>query len=69
MDAVGKQLTRAQSTYDDAMKQLSTGRGNIITSVEKLRTLGAKASKSMSLANMPEDEDDVPVLESKAGLA
>lgn len=62
MDAIGKQLGKAQITYDDAMKQLSTGRGNIIGSVEKLRALGAKASKNHALTSQAEALDEFPSL-------
>ena len=47
MDAIGSQLGKVQKTYDGAMNKLSTGRGNIIGKTEKLKTLGAKAKKSM----------------------
>ena len=47
MDAIGNQLGKVQKTYDGAMNKLSTGRGNIIGKTEKLKTLGAKAKKSM----------------------
>lgn len=43
---VGKQIGTVQGTYESAMKKL-TGRGNLITRVEKLKKLGAKASKSL----------------------
>lgn len=69
MDAVGKQLDKAQTTYDSAMKQLSTGRGNLIGSAEKLKVLGAKASKSITLAydDMPEEETEKPRLSIASG--
>lgn len=43
---VGKQIGTVQGTYESAMKKL-TGRGNLITRVERLKKLGAKASKSI----------------------
>lgn len=43
---VGKQLGTVQNSYDTAMKKL-TGKGNLISRVEKLKKLGAKASKQI----------------------
>lgn len=43
---IGKQLGTVQGSYESAMKKL-TGRGNLISRVEKLKKLGAKASKSI----------------------
>ena len=44
---VGKKLHSIQDNYEDVMKKLSTGKGNLITSVEKIKKLGAKATKSL----------------------
>lgn len=45
--AVGKNLKTTKDNYDAAMNKLSEGRGNLVTSTEKLKKLGAKASKSV----------------------
>lgn len=37
-----------QNSFDDTFKKLSSGRGNIIFTIEKIRKLGAKATKSLS---------------------
>ncbi len=44
---IGKKLEGAKSGYEGAMNKLSSGRGNLITSVEKLKKLGAKTQKSI----------------------
>jgi DNA recombination protein RmuC len=44
---VGSKLIDSKNSYDDAMKKLSEGSGNLVSSVEKLKSLGAKASKSV----------------------
>jgi len=44
---VGSKLIDSKTSYDDAMKKLSEGSGNLVSSVEKLKSLGAKASKSI----------------------
>lgn len=58
---VGNKMKDAQSEYQNAMGKLVEGRGNIITSIEKLKKMGAKAKKSLpenilKRAMLPEDE-------------
>lgn len=43
---VGRQIGTVQGSYEKAMKKL-TGKGNLINRVEKLKILGAKASKQL----------------------
>lgn len=45
MQALGKRLEQAQSTYGDAMGKLTTGSGNLLRQVDMLKILGAKTSK------------------------
>jgi DNA recombination protein RmuC len=45
MVKVGTQLNSTKNTYEDAMKKLVTGRGNIINQAEKIREMGAKNTK------------------------
>jgi len=47
MENLGNQINKVQKTYDDAQNKLVDGRGNLITQVEKLKKLGAKASKAL----------------------
>jgi DNA recombination protein RmuC len=62
---VGKKLHSVQDNYDEVIKKLSTGRGNLITSVEKIKKLGAKTTKSLPqgiLDNADEEEEtEVPI--------
>ncbi len=44
---VGKKMDDAKDEYKGAMNKLFEGRGNIITSIEKLKKMGAKAKKSI----------------------
>lgn len=44
---LGKKIEDTQVAYDDTMKKLKSGKGNIIGRVEKLNKLGAKTKKSM----------------------
>ena len=47
MEKIGNNLRLTQNCYNDAMNKLSEGRGNLVHSTEKLKELGAKASKEM----------------------
>lgn len=46
---IGARLGQAQSAYDGAMAKLSTGRGNLLGQIDKLKELGAKTSKSLPI--------------------
>lgn len=43
--SVGDSLGAAQRTYEDAYKQLATGKGNFSKQVERLKEMGAKTVK------------------------
>ena len=45
LDAVGKALENAQKAHSDAKKKLFDGRGNLVGKAQKVKELGAKASK------------------------
>ncbi|MBP2832950.1 DNA recombination protein RmuC [Aquimarina sp. U1-2] len=47
LTGVGKRIDDAKKEYSAAMNKLVEGRGNLITSVEKLKKMGAKAKKSL----------------------
>lgn len=44
---VGKKIDETKNEYDSAFNKLSEGKGNLITSVQKLKEMGAKAKKSL----------------------
>jgi DNA recombination protein RmuC len=59
---VGKKLDAAKDSYEEAMKKVHDGRGNLIAGVEKMKQLGAKASKSIppvALNRALSDEDNL----------
>ncbi|OHX17625.1 recombinase RmuC [Chromobacterium amazonense] len=59
MEKLGKQLDAGRDTFADAMKQLSSGRGNLMTSAEKLRKLGIRNNKQLTAPlQLEEDGDD-----------
>src|SRR5690606_19632310 len=41
-------LDRAKKSYDSAFKRLTHGNGNLVSAAEKMKTLGAKATKSLN---------------------
>ena len=44
---IGNKIKDTKSEYESAMNKLVDGRGNLISSVEKLKKMGAKAKKSL----------------------
>lgn len=56
MDKIDKQITILARTHEDARKKLETGKGNVISKVEKLKRLGAKASKQIDVQLFDEQE-------------
>ncbi|RKE94988.1 DNA recombination protein RmuC [Ichthyenterobacterium magnum] len=58
LTSVGNDMDRAKKNYSLAMNKLFEGRGNLITSVEKLKKMGAKAKKALPEAIVKRAEDD-----------
>ena len=60
LTAVGKDMDRAKNNYSTAMNKLFEGKGNLITSVEKIKKLGAKAKKALpdAIVNKAIDLED-----------
>ena len=44
---IGTKIESTQKSYDAAMNKLSSGKGNLVRRAEKIRELGAKASKEL----------------------
>ena len=51
LNKVGLRMNDAKKSYEDAMKKLHTGNGNMVSSILKLQNLGAKAKKELPEAN------------------
>ncbi|WP_299107318.1 DNA recombination protein RmuC [uncultured Winogradskyella sp.] len=47
LTGVGKKIDAAKSDYSSAMNKLVEGKGNLISRVEKIKKMGAKAKKSL----------------------
>lgn len=70
MQSVGAKLSAAQASHNDAMNKLSSGKGNLIGRVEKIKTLGAKANKVIPADLLAEsDDEDDPDIDNRTNLA
>jgi DNA recombination protein RmuC len=47
VEEIGRRLKAAQSSYDDAHGKLTSGKGNLIRQVERIRELGLKPAKPL----------------------
>lgn len=61
LTAVGKKMDDAKTGYSAAMNKLVEGTGNLITRVENLKKMGAKAKKALpeALINRAKADDDL----------
>lgn len=62
MENIGKYVKQSQDAYEKAMNKLSVGSGNLANTTEKIKKLGAKASKQIDNKyldeNLLEEEKD-----------
>ncbi|QOR73016.1 DNA recombination protein RmuC [Cruoricaptor ignavus] len=63
---IGRKLDETKTDYETAMKKLSTGRGNLVTSAQRVKSLGASAKKNLPEAiveratlELPENGDNL----------
>ncbi|AEE20185.1 DNA recombination protein RmuC [Dokdonia sp. Hel_I_63] len=66
LTAVGKKMDDAKTGYSAAMNKLIEGNGNLITRVEKLKKMGAKAKKQLpeNIVNRAiASDDDITLIE------
>ncbi len=56
LDGIGKTLQQSQNSYENAMKKLTSGNGSLTTTAEKIKKLGAKASKQIDQKFLDEEE-------------
>lgn len=47
MEELGKRIGKSQEVYDAAVNKLKSGRGNLVKSVEEIKSLGAKTKKAL----------------------
>ena len=51
MNRIGRSLEQSQNAYDNAIKKLRNGTGNLISRAENLRKLGAKTTKRLTITS------------------
>lgn len=56
MEGIGKNIKQSQESYDKAVNKLSSGRGNLSTTAEKIKKLGAKTGKQLDKKYIDEEE-------------
>jgi DNA recombination protein RmuC len=54
LQKIGSNLESARKSYDEGMNKLVSGRGNIVTQLEQLKSMGAKTTKALP-TNLIED--------------
>lgn len=59
LEKVGKNISQAGKSYDEAYSQLKEGRGNLLNQAESLRKLGVKNTKDLSGGVIKDIENDV----------
>jgi len=60
---IGKKIDESKGEYQEAMKKLVDGNGNLISRVENLKKMGAKAKKALPESILKRaDNDDTPLL-------
>jgi len=68
IDEVGRRIEQAHTVWDQAHNKLSSGKGNLVTRIEKLKTLGARARKQLP-QQLLEDGSDTDDLDGEDGLS
>ena len=63
MITLGRHLESSKKFYEESMKKLSVGSGNLVRRVEDLKKLGAKASKSIGNSLLKRSEDQADLFE------
>jgi len=56
MEGIGKNIRQSQDAYDKALNKLSSGRGNLSITAEKIKKLGAKTGKQLDQKFINEDD-------------
>lgn len=58
LEEMGKRIDQLQEAYDKSMKQLGSGRGNLLSRAEKMKSLGARTTKQISLSEEEEEGEE-----------
>ncbi len=65
MDALGKQLDKSRQTYDTALKQFISGKGNLVKRVEDFQKLGVSVQKEMPAEMLEKARLELDLIEHK----
>lgn len=62
---IGKKMDDAKGDYENAMKKLSTGRGNLVGSVQRIKQLGASTKKNLpeTLLERTNDQSEISLFD------
>ena len=63
LDKIGENLKKAQSSWEDAHKRLTSGKGNLVGRAEAMRKLGLETTKQLPnevIDSSDDEEDDNP---------
>lgn len=55
---LGNQMDTSRKTYDEVMKKLKDGTGNLVRRAEEMRKLGLQTTKTLNAALQSQDEDE-----------
>ena len=62
LKSVGAHLDKSKNCWEGAYKKLKTGRGNLLSRMEEMKTLGARSKKTASSYIEPADPEEPPQL-------
>lgn len=60
LEKVGKAFQTGQNAYDDAIRKLSQGRGNLLSKAQKLKQMGVKAKKDLNQLEIGKNNQEQP---------
>ena len=59
MEGIGKNIRQSQTAYDSALNKLTDGNGNLTKTAERIKNLGAKASKKLDQKYLDGEANEV----------
>ncbi|MEO6849741.1 MAG: DNA recombination protein RmuC, partial [Mucilaginibacter sp.] len=60
MESIGKNIKQSQSAYESAINKLTEGNGNLTTTADKIKKLGAKANKQLDPKYLDDETPQPP---------
>ena len=56
MEKIDKNLLNAKNSYNEAMKKIYEGKGNVLKTAEEIKELGVNTNKQLSFENIKEEK-------------